>query len=185
MITQRQKRGLLFGSVFLCGIFTGFLLGSRSHPKAVPLVQDRQPSVGTEAFGVLGDEVLTLIFITGEMTITAQRSKSGAPFAVQATFGDGRQPVQRTASPDLEGRLGPLTSLIVKRPVPIHEMQAQFPCLLGTLEIRDSMSTEQMPPMEFRTGADRKALAVSYGGSAFETDLPPTAIRGLESLAMR
>ena len=127
------------------------------------------------------EEVLSLTYSTERLTFTAQRSKPNDRFAVQVTYADGKAAQQCIASPALEGHLPTLTKLVVKRVVPADQVTAQLPIRLGTLQLRDSVASEPISAMEFRSAPDGRWAAVSYGGSFFETTIPVAALAALES----
>lgn len=141
-----------------------------------------EPSPGQEIFGVVDEEVLSLTYSTERLTFTAQRSRPNDRFAVQLTYADGKAAQQCLASPALEGHLPALTKLVVKRVVPMDQVAAQHPIRLGTLQLKDSVVSEPISAMEFRSAPDGRWAAVSYGGSFFETTIPVATLAALESV---
>ncbi|PKO33720.1 MAG: hypothetical protein CVU34_12295 [Betaproteobacteria bacterium HGW-Betaproteobacteria-7] len=129
---------------------------------------ERKIAADSEIISILSDEVMTLTYRTEALTLTAQRSKPADQFAVQITFADGRKPRQCLASPDLGGLLTSLSTFTAKGQIQVPQFDAEFPRMLGTLEIRDRIDTAPPPAMVFRTTADKMAVALSYDGHAAE-----------------
>lgn len=115
---------------------------------------------------------MQISLLTPDMTVTAQRNKIGAPFAVQTTFADGRTAQQCRAAPDLAGRLHPLSRLVAERQIDLSDLDSEFPILLGILDIRTAVLAEPMAPMIVRTDRNQTAVAVAYGGFAARLTMP-------------
>ncbi|WP_256975995.1 hypothetical protein [Burkholderia sp. AU28863] len=152
---------------------------------------------GTELFGVLPDEVMSLTYTTAALTLTAQRSQPAARFAVQVTYADGRAPRQCMASADLAAHLGPLSTIVAQRQVDLADLAREFPRQIGRLDIRDRIASEPPPSLVFLAAADSDAVAVTvdslsagHGGYAAVVRSPlPAALAalagGCDTLARR
>lgn len=142
---------------------------------------------GSTAFSVLDDEVMSLTYITPQYKLSAKRSKPKEAFAVQITFASGRKSQQCQVSPDLAGQLATFTTITVKRQIPVQRVEADFPILLGTIEIEDRIVSESPISLAFRASRDRSTVAVSYEGNAVVVDTPVAAFAmfeaGCEALA--
>ena len=175
------KRYAISGLVFLAGLLSGAGLTHLRNNELVSPHADQQITPGTDIFSVLDAEIMSLTYRTEALTLTAQRTKSADRFAVQVTFADGRNPRQCLASPDLAGQLASFSIITAKRQVQAQQVEKEFPKRLGTLEIRDRMVAETTPSMEFRTTADRKAVAILYDGYAAEISTQIDAFAKLEA----
>ena len=176
---KSYARALIY---LLAGLLVGIVLTySLCNRKSASPHAKYAVEPGTEVFSVLGEEVMSLTYNTPKLTLTAQRTKAADRFAVQVTFADGRPPQQCLASPDLAGLLASFSTLIVKRQVRLELIATEFPKPLGTIEIRDRIDGERMSPMEFRSTSDKKTIAVSYDGQAFEVGTPLEAFTKLEA----
>ena len=138
-----------------------------------------QMAPGTE-FGVVADEVMTLTYRSEAVTVTAQRSKPSDRFAVQATFVNGSLAQQCVVSPDLAGRLATISTITVKRQLPLGKLGADFPRLIGHLEIRSGMLDDGGTSIELRKSADGKVLVARYAGAVLEILNP---VKPFEELA--
>jgi hypothetical protein len=170
-----------FGLVFLGGMLTGAGVShlGKDAPGAPRVHQPVAP--GSTMFSVLDDEVMSLTYSTASSTLTAQRSKPGAPLAVQITYADGRMAQQCLASPGLAGQLAHFSTLTANRQLSAQQVEADFPALLGTIEIRDRILAEPPAPMAFRANRDRTAVGVAYQGHAAEVKVPAAAFAALDA----
>lgn len=168
-------------AIFVLGLAlgSGLTLLLTTRPGAV--FPPGEPRPGQEVFGVADEAVLSLTYTAEQLTFTAQRSRPKDKFAVQVTYSDGKAAQQCIASPTLEGHLPTLTKLVVKRVVPTDQVATQFPIRLGVLQLKDSVVSEPISAMEFRSASGSRWAAVSYGGRFFETSIPVAAFAALES----
>jgi len=144
----------------LIGLLAGFGWRSLADWTDSPIRIDP----GTEAFGVLPDEVMALTYTTAALTLTAQRSQPAARFAVQVTYADGRAPRQCVASANLAGHLESFSTIVAQRQVDLADLAREFPRQIGRLDIRDRMVSEPPPPLVFLGAADSDAVAVAVDG---------------------
>lgn len=183
------KRYGLFGLVFVVGLFSGVGFTQLGKNDLVAASPDREIVAGTEIISILDDEVMSLNYRTNALTLTAQRSKPADRFAVQVTFANGRKPQQCLVSPDLAGLLPTFSNIVAKRQIQSQRFEAEFPQILGTLEIKDRIVAEAPPAMVFRTTEKRSAIAASYDGYAAEVGTSINAFvkleGGCEALAQR
>jgi hypothetical protein len=142
--------------------------------------QNHRMSAGSTVVDRSPDSVLLLSYSTSAMIVTAQRSRAGAPFAIQATFADGR-PMQRcTGSPDLSKQLAIFSSLVAKREISYDQREAQFPIQLGVLDVRDAMMSDPDEPMLVFTNPTRSAVAFIFQGYVVELTIPVSAFTSLQ-----
>lgn len=137
-----------------------------------------QMAAGTD-FGVLADEVMALNYRSNAVAITAQRAKSAQRFALQATFANGSPPQQCIVSADLAGLLATLSTITVKRQLPLESVETDFPKLLGYLDIRSSLANDEGTSIELRESANGKSLAARYAGAAMEIANPASSFEKL------
>lgn len=161
------------------GIVGGYALGyAHTKREDVPTI-----TPGIEFSGIADDSVAMLSFIGERMTFTAQRSTQGSQFAVQATFSDGRATQRCTASADLSGQLGLLSSYIAKRQVTFQERDKDFPIHLGNLIVQP-LGEEPSNPMMVFTDKNRTSIAVIFDRYAAELTIPPAAFSRLETACL-
>lgn len=180
-MTTIAKRLLQFFIVFFAGLLAGASLthfgikGLASSSDNKKIVQD------TDIISILDAEIMSLTYRTAALTLTAQRSRPAERFAVQVTFTNGRTPQQCMSSPDFAGQLSSFSTITAKRWVQAGQAKTEFPIQLGTLEIKDRMLTEALPPMTFHANANRTAVAVSYDGNVAEISTRINAFTKLEA----
>ncbi|KAB2917124.1 MAG: hypothetical protein F9K30_18365 [Dechloromonas sp.] len=179
-MTPAIKRYGLFGLIFLCGLLSGVTLSQFGKDALDTAATEREITADTEILSILSEEVMLLTYRTEALTLTAQRAKPAEPFALQITFADGRKPRQCLTSADLGGLLAMLSTLTAKRQIQASQFEAEFPRMLGTLEIRDRIASAPLPVMVFRTTADRKAIATSNDGYAAELGMSIDTFAKLE-----
>lgn len=168
-----MKSYRLVGLMLLTAILTGIgYIYSHGLP-GIP--QRHEIAPGTEAFSVLPEEIMSLTFSTAGYKLNAQRSRPGAPFAVQITFANGRNLEQCQVSPDLAGQLEKLTTITVTRQLVPARLEVDFPTPIGLVEIRDRILPETLTALAFRASKDRSAVALSYEDYAVEVSTPATA----------
>lgn len=160
-------------------LLLGFCAG---YPLAYQRTQseDHSLSAGATVIDRPHKLVLLLSYSTSAMTVTAQRSRAGAPFAVQATFADGRSLQRCTGSPDLSKQLEQFSSLVTKREISYDQRADEFPIQLGVLEVRDAIIGEPDEPMLVFTNRAKSAVAFIFHGCAAEVTLPVSAFTALE-----
>jgi hypothetical protein len=127
------------------------------------------------------DELRVLSYTTKTTILTAQRSQSGAPFLVQATFADGRPPQRCTVGPDLAGQAQLFTRLVTKKGLTIGQLDEEFPVQHGVLDLRDAMNPEPGGPYLVYTDRSGKSAALVSHGSAVELTVPLAAFKRLEA----
>lgn len=165
-----------FALIVAGGIIGGYALGyAQTMKENVPTI-----TPGIEFSGIADDSVAVLSFISERTTFTAQRSSKGGRFAVQATFSDGRPTQRCTASADLSGQLGALSSYIAKRQVSFEDRHEDFPIHLGNLIVQP-LGEEPSNPMMVFTDKSRTAVAVIFDRYAAELTIPATAFSRLEN----
>lgn len=163
-----------FAAGLACGALGFMLLAQR--PSGLANVEP-----GTVAVGILEDEVMSVTFRTDKMTLTAQRSKPAASFAVQVTYADGRPAQQCQASSSLAGQLAAYATITTKRQLQSRQQaQKDFPIKVGTLELRDRMEDEPTIVIQLRASPDRRALAALYESDAVEVTNSGSAFTALE-----
>lgn len=169
---RKRYLALLVGA----GLIGGYVLGhvhttSEGDPEITP---------GTVFSGIAEDYVLMLSFTSELMTVTAQRSKIGGEFAVQATFADDRPTQRCTARPDLSGELGTFSSYVAKRQISFEERGKEFPVHVGNLIVQP-WGQEPGGPMMVFTNKDRTSVAFVFDRYAAELTIPLAAFNKLEA----
>jgi hypothetical protein len=167
----------------LLGAGAGYFgAGGKTEAAAVPPAEPE-----SEAFSVFAEDVTLMIYTAEPFMLTAQRSKPGERFAIQITHADGQAAAQCMASGALAAELEQFSTIAIKREVPAAERAAQFPRLLGRLEIRDSSVAKPPPPMIFYAAAETAdadaanagTVAVASGDFVAEVELPQAALARL------
>ena len=135
---------------------------------------------GSTLVSMADDTVSYLSFTSKAWAFTAQRSRAGGDYLVQATFADGRPAQQCTAAANLNGLLANFTELTARRAL-AHPTQslAEFPVDMGFLDVRTA-NIEPQEPLLLATNREGNALAVKTYGYAAEITLPVAVIRTLE-----
>jgi len=153
---------------------TGIASGKRTQGPGPATVS------GREYMSMSEEELRLLTYSTKTMTLTAQRSQSGAPFLVQATFTDGRPSQSCTASHDLAGQLEAFTHFVSKRRLTIDQLDEEFPVQHGVLDLRNQMNPEPGGPYLVYTDKAAKSTALVSYGTAVELTMPLAAFSRLE-----
>lgn len=126
--------------------------------------------------------VRSFTYLTISMTLTAQRSKSGEPLAIQVTYADNRPPQHCTSSTDLGGVLSSFSLSKVKKQFNPKEIKSMYPVSLGYIEVKDPVIGEPSAFWEIFTTNDHSAavVVVKRRAAAFEI-ISPTALKKLEA----
>ena len=122
---------------------------------------------GTEVIGFLGEQVMSLSLAMPSSTVTAQRSRPGAPFSVMVTFADDRPSQHCTSTGDLRGHLAALTSIVAGRQWTAAQLKDEFQQALGTLSITTG-AAEGDARLDVFADRQRQRTAAAYGGIAIE-----------------
>lgn len=168
----------------LIGLFAGYFLAYAQMQS-----QDNVIEPGSAIVERDENSVLFLSYTTKAMRVTAQRSRPGIPFAVQATYSDGRPAEICRASTDLAKHLAHFTDLVAKREISLERRGEDFPIQLGVLDIRDLIMGEPEGPMLVFTNKAKSSVVFILDRHAVELTIPLSAFRSLEkgcaALAMR
>jgi len=162
------KRYGACGLVFVAGLLAGTVLDQLGNGRWPVDDRQRQISPGSEIRSILDDEVMLLSYRSASLTLTAQRARPGDRFALQVSHADGRPAEQCLVSPDLAGLLPGFSTLVAGQEIEAARLSSEFPLRLGSLEIRDRIDNEPMPPMNFFTTAERTAVALVGDGYSVE-----------------
>lgn len=169
---KKRYLALIVASAIVGGYALGY---AHATTEATPTI-----TPGIVFSGITDDSVAMLSFIGERMTFTAQRSTQGSQFAVQATFSDGRPTQRCTASANLSGQLGALSSYIAKRQLSLQERGEDFPIHLGNLIVQP-LGEEPSNPMMVFTDKNRTSVAVIFDRYAAELTIPPAYFTKLEN----
>ena len=180
-MTSTAKLVIQFFIVFFAGLLAGASLAHFGIKGLASSYDNKKIEQNTDIISILDEEIMSLTYRTGALTLTAQRSRPADRFAVQVTFSNGRTPQQCMSSPDLAGQLAGFSTITAKRRVQAGQVKTEFPIQLGTLEIKDRMVGEVLPSMALRTNANRTAVAVSYDGNVAEISTRINAFTKLEA----
>jgi hypothetical protein len=175
MAAYMMKRNAAIALVFLAGLAVGAGLvsaGLGARPTKI--------DPGTEVFSAVEDGIMQISYATEDMTLTAQRSRPGDAFSVQATFADGRPPQHCTTTPDLSGQIKSFSHITANRQIDVNDLRGQFPVLVGVIIVRTQIIGEPMPPLVVRTSADGKSVAFAYNGFAVQAATPISVLTKLE-----
>lgn len=150
---------------------------------ALALIPDRVDisAQGTAYLSIPEDELRLLTYATKAATFTAQRSRPGMPFLVQATFADGRPDERCVATPDFEGQLGALTHFVTKRGLTLDQLDREFPVQHGVLDLRGQLNSEPGGPILVYTNKLGKSAAIVSNGTAVEVTAPLAVFKRLEA----
>lgn len=170
-----MKRQVIHALVLAIGLAAGYGLAVSS---AIEKYEHIAP--GTQIRSVLDDYILMLSFTSKAGTVTAQRSKQGEPFAVQATYAFDRSIQRCTTPPDLAGQLSSFSSLTAKRQISLSERAEAFPEYVGRLLVQSESDEPDEPFMVF-TNKSRTAVAFIFNRHAAEMTIPLAAFKRLEA----
>ena len=138
---------------------------------------------GTPLFESDINEVRSFTYLRPLMTLTAQRSKAGGPFAVQVTYADKRTPRHCVSSPDLGGVLSSFARSKVKKSFTPKEIKSMYPISLGYIEVKDAVMGEQSALWKLFTPNDHSivVVVVERRAAAFESSISPGVFQKLEA----
>jgi hypothetical protein len=169
------KRLLLLVLTLATGLVAGYVLAFSQMGE-----NDDPIAPGTSISSIADEYILMLSYTSGAGTVTAQRSKRGGEFAVQATYALDRPTQRCTASPDLAGQLAKFSSFTAKRQMSLDERHEKFPVYVGRLLVQ-SASEEPDEPMMVFTNKSRTSVAFIFYGHATEMTIPLSAFKTLEA----
>lgn len=170
-----MKRLIYLALALAAGLVAGYVLAF-SHMGE----KDDSIAPGTAIMSIADDYILMLSYTSGAGTVTAQRSKRGGVFAVQATNAFDRPTQRCTAPPDLAGQLATFSSFTAKRQMSLEERHEEFPVYMGRLIVQ-SASEEPDEPMMVFTNKSRTSVAFIFHGHAAEMTVPLSAFKTLEA----
>jgi hypothetical protein len=136
---------------------------------------------GTEILSVKLESIRSLTYQTGAMTLTAQRANQSVPFAVRISYGDGRAEQRCETSPDMNGLLRGIATIIAIRQLTPKQAMADFPILLGTLKLGDQISNEPIEAFTVLATRNHSSVALLFESTAAETRLAPGIFANLQS----
>jgi len=170
-----MKRLMFFAISLAVGLVVGYAYAfSQMGEKDDPIAP------GMAIMNIADDYIFMLSYTSEVGTVTAQRSKQGGEFAVQATYTLDRPTQRCTAPPDLAGQLEAFSSFTVKRQMSLEERYEDFPVYVGRLLVQ-SGSEEPDEPMMVFTNKSRTSVAFIFYGHAAETTVPLSVFKSLEA----
>lgn len=169
-----MKRLMSLGIAVVAGLVAGYVLAFSQMGE-----KDDSIAPGTAIRSIADDYILMLSYTSPVGTVTAQRSKQGGEFAVQATYALDRPTQRCTAPPDLSGQLATFSSFTAKRQMSLEERHEEFPVYVGRLLVQ-SGSEEPDEPMMVFTNKSRTSVAFIFYGHAAEMTIPLSAFKRLE-----
>lgn len=170
-----MRRAWRPAALFLLGLLAGYFFAYARMQSQGHVIEPGSAIVERDE-----NSVLFLSYATKAMRVTAQRSRPGISFAIQATYADGRPVEICRGSADLAKHLVYFTDLVAKREMSLERRGDDFPVQMGVLDIRDLIIGEPEGPMLVFTNKAENSVATIVDGHAVELTVPLSAFRTLE-----